>query len=115
MSTVTTIALSDIFAGLLVLGVNIPLILRKVPRNGIYGMRFRASMKSDEAWYAINEYGGKLFAWGSLLILIAGLAGLWWPADKLDEYLWISCGATVLGVFGPALWLYIWQKSVQNR
>lgn len=96
---------------MVVLGANIPLILRKVPRNETWGMRFAVSMKSDEAWYAINEYGGKLLAGGSLLILLAGVLGLISPPASLAQYLWISTGTSVLGIFGPVIWLYMWARK----
>jgi uncharacterized membrane protein len=41
--------------------IAIPLILRKVPRNVIYGFRTRATLKDDFVWYEANAYFGKLF------------------------------------------------------
>ena len=59
-----------IAAGLLVIALAIPLILRRVPMNHVYGVRIRQSFESDEAWYDINEYGGKwLLAYGIVLVV----------------------------------------------
>lgn len=41
--------------------ISIPLILRKVPRNIVYGFRIRATLEDDFVWYAANAYFGKLF------------------------------------------------------
>jgi hypothetical protein len=41
--------------------IAIPLILRKVPRNIIYGFRTRATLSGDFIWYEANAYFGKLF------------------------------------------------------
>jgi uncharacterized membrane protein len=39
----------------------IPLILRKVPRNVVYGFRTRATLKDDFVWYEANAYFGRHF------------------------------------------------------
>ena len=48
---------------------SIPLILRKVPMNPAYGIRIKKSFASAENWYAINAYGGKLFAVFGIVLL----------------------------------------------
>jgi len=57
----------NIIFGLLIIGMSIvftvlalPLWLRKVPMNQWYGMRIPKAFESNEKWYHINEYGGKL-------------------------------------------------------
>ncbi len=45
--------------GLFVL-LAIPLILRKVPRNGLYGFRTPKTLRNDEIWYEANSF----FGWG---------------------------------------------------
>ena len=47
--------------------IAIPLILRKVPRNVIYGFRTRATLKDDFVWYEANAYFGKLFIISSIV------------------------------------------------
>ena len=41
---------------LLFIVVAVPLVLRKVPRNVAYGFRTRATMGSDEVWFAANAH-----------------------------------------------------------
>jgi uncharacterized membrane protein len=41
--------------------IAIPLILRKVPRNVVYGFRTRATLGNDFVWYEANAYFGRLF------------------------------------------------------
>ncbi len=56
--------------GLLTAALAIPLILRMVPMNRYYGIRIPKAFKSDENWYDINAYGGKvLLIYGVFLIL----------------------------------------------
>lgn len=44
---------------LLLIVVAVPLALRKVPRNVIYGFRTRATMSSDVLWYSANAHAGR--------------------------------------------------------
>jgi len=45
----------------------VPLILKKVPRNGIYGFRVKATLEDDVVWYEANAYFGRAFLAASLL------------------------------------------------
>ena len=38
----------------------IPLILRKVPRNVVYGFRTRLTLENDFVWYETNAYFGRV-------------------------------------------------------
>ncbi len=52
--------------GLLAVFTSLPLIFKKVPMNHGYGIRIKKAFESENNWYQINAYGGKL-------ILIFGL------------------------------------------
>ncbi|MHB8494904.1 MAG: SdpI family protein [Casimicrobiaceae bacterium] len=43
----------------LLIVVAMPLALRRVPRNILYGFRTRATMANDEIWYDANAYFGR--------------------------------------------------------
>jgi uncharacterized membrane protein len=43
----------------LFVGLSIPLILRKVPRNVVYGFRICATLADDFVWYEANAYFGR--------------------------------------------------------
>jgi uncharacterized membrane protein len=61
--------------GLLIASFAIPLIMRKVPMNRVYGIRVRKAFVSNENWYELNAYGGKLFlAFGLFLLVFTFLA-----------------------------------------
>jgi hypothetical protein len=51
----------------------IPLVLRVVPMNGIYGIRVPKAFKSEGNWYDINAYGGKLLLVYGLLLTVFGI------------------------------------------
>ena len=55
--------------------LSIPLILRKVPMNRAYGFRLKKAFVSENNWYALNAYGGKLLlAFGLFLLAFGYLA-----------------------------------------
>jgi uncharacterized membrane protein len=68
----------------------VPLALRKVPRNPVYGYRTRAAMASDGVWYGANAYFARTLIATSLCSIILG-----WIVDVLrpfsaDAYLPVS-------------------------
>jgi hypothetical protein len=46
-------------SGPLLIAAGIPLWLRRVPRNSLYGMRFASTLSDDRIWYAINARCGR--------------------------------------------------------
>ena len=82
-------------AGLLLIGLSVPLIRRKVRPNAWYGFRVRQTLADPEVWYAANAYAGKyLLGIGVITVLTAG--GLYRVAGiTLDAYA-LACGGTIL-------------------
>lgn len=51
--------------------ISYALYKRQVPKNAWLGIRFSQSFYSDESWYEINAYGGKvLIMWAVSVIVI---------------------------------------------
>ena len=76
MKETIKIALTHMGVALLIAGLCIPLIRRKIPMNRFYGFRLPQSFVSNEAWYAINEYGGKVLLLWMLPVFFVGLYGV---------------------------------------
>lgn len=102
------LALIILFSGLALLVVSVPLALRKVPMNRWWGVRVRAAFESDQRWYDINAYGGRLCAWGSLLIIATGIAGFFLPADALEPYAWSAAVISPFSVLVPVVQTCRW-------
>lgn len=51
--------LLNIGGGLLIIALSLPLLLKLVPRNCLYGFLFAKARRSKEDWYAVNSYGAK--------------------------------------------------------
>ena len=69
-------------AGLLSLGLALPLIANRVGRNSAYGVRFPESFRSEEAWFAINHFGGKRMALWSVPQILWGIAAYFVPMSN---------------------------------
>lgn len=60
--------------GLLMAGLGIPLWLRRIPPNHLFGFRSRATLSDETVWYAANARGGRDFVViGILEFLVAGI------------------------------------------
>jgi hypothetical protein len=71
-----SIAIIHLIAGIAIVAVSLPLIKRRIRMNAFYGFRIDAAFESDQRWYDINAYGGRMFFRWGLAITIAGLIGL---------------------------------------
>lgn len=54
---------------LITIAISIPLVLRKVPPNVIYGVRTRKTLSDPRIWYEANYRGG-------MALIVAGIVGL---------------------------------------
>jgi uncharacterized membrane protein len=58
---------------LITIAISIPLVLRKVPPNVVYGVRTRKTLSDPRIWYEANYRGG-------VALIVAGVVGLaCWP------------------------------------
>ncbi len=54
--------------------IAIPLALRKIPRNVVYGFRTRATLADESVWYEVNAHFGRGLLMASAVMSIAGFA-----------------------------------------
>lgn len=90
--------------GIAVALVSVPLMLRKVPMNHLYGVRVKQAFVSERNWYAINVYGGwLLFLFGVFLAAFGWLARAFAPPP---QSLWAPLFLVVpLLPLIPVIWL----------
>jgi hypothetical protein len=60
--------------GPVLLVLSIPLFLRWVPRNYVYGFRIAATLRSDPVWYDVNALFGRHALLLGLLMIVLELA-----------------------------------------
>ena len=61
-------------AGVVLIAVSIPLILKRIPPNPVYGFRTFKTLSSPEIWYAANSVAGKDFLMAGMVIIVYNLA-----------------------------------------
>ena len=88
------------FGGLLLAGLSVPLILRKIPPNGLYGFRVPATLEDSSLWYRVNAYAGRRFLVVGLGTAV-GASILYFTTNPDVDNFALSC----LGVF---LALFLW-------
>ncbi|HTQ29965.1 MAG TPA: SdpI family protein [Opitutaceae bacterium] len=88
------IALTHLLVGLMTVAVSLPLVKRKIKMNRWYGIRIPAAFESEQRWFEINAYGGRLLLRGGSLIALAAV-----PEFFLSKPYWVAgalAGAVVM-------------------
>ena len=67
------IAILFVLTSLLLIGVSVPLIQRRVRPNPWYGFRTPKTLESETVWYAANEFSGRMLLRAGVVTLIAAL------------------------------------------
>jgi uncharacterized membrane protein len=75
-----------LLGGVLLCLLSVPLIQRRIPRNGLYGFRVAKTMASDAVWFPANEFAGKRLLVVGLVIAAVAIVLFAVPAITLDAY-----------------------------
>jgi uncharacterized membrane protein len=82
-----------IFFNLVVIAGAIPLAMRKVRPNPIYGIRNKATLSDEGFWYAANAAAGRTLVMGGVISLL--LTVVFYFQRNIDEASFLSAGAIV--------------------
>jgi len=63
--------ISFIVVSFLLIVISIPLIIKKIPPNCVYGFRIKKTLANREIWYKANTFGGISLLVSALFILIS--------------------------------------------
>lgn len=80
--------------------IALPLVRRRVKRNAWYGVRISESYKSEDRWYEINEYGGRLLIYWAALIALLSASGLFIEREHWPLYSAVSTSIMLAGLGG---------------
>jgi len=100
--------------GVVLIVTAIPLILRRVPRNGVYGVRFAATLTDDWVWYEANAKGGRDLLLLGIILVVAPFV----LSDMAGRSLgMVMAGLVVVGSLGVAevSWLRSRRLLAQRR
>lgn len=96
--------------GLLMLGLALPLWLRLVPVNPLYGVRLPSTMQSESRWYDVNAVFGRHLFWWSLFVTGAGAAGFYQLPRHFDAYSWGCVAFTLAAAIASMLSTLVWMR-----
>ena len=90
--------------GLLIAGLGIPLWLRRVPPNRLYGVRTAGTLADESLWYAVNAAAGRAMvgvgvATAILSVALDGL-GVVGDAHVLTMALLLAAGGALVTFVG---------------
>jgi uncharacterized membrane protein len=74
----------------------VPLILRKVPRNIVYGFRTRKTLGDDFIWYEVNAHFGRGLFIAGIATALAALMLYWMRGPSPGFFLNASIGVLVV-------------------
>jgi hypothetical protein len=101
-------------AGLLLASLSVPLILHKIPPNGLYGFRIR-STDDPQVWYKVNAYAGQRLLVVGLGTAVGAIILYYISGQNLEQYAF-SCLGLFLALF---LWAmitsFLYLRSFQYR
>ncbi len=60
--------------GLLIVGLSVPLMRRRVKPNYLYGFRTPKTMSSEQVWYEANAYAGRMSLRAGTIFIAAAIA-----------------------------------------
>jgi uncharacterized membrane protein len=89
-------------SGVLIMALSVPMILGKIPPNGLYGFRVKKTMENPDFWYPVNVYSGKWLMAIGLVMILASTVFFFVPGISLDVYAYAVLGVWVI-VFSTAM------------
>jgi uncharacterized membrane protein len=92
----------QITSSVLLIGLSIPLIKRKVAPNSWYGFRVRQTLEDPGVWYEANAYSGKCLLWAGVAMLVASVALFAVPGLDGPAYA-TACAVVAFGAIGVAV------------
>lgn len=91
--------------GMLMYRLGMPLLRGQVGRNHYYGVRFPQVFESDDAWYAINRFGGRCMIIWAVPLVVVGLLYFFFLPMQLHNGIALTLGfAPLVFVLAP-----VWQ------
>jgi SdpI/YfhL protein family len=92
----------QVASAFVLVGLSIPLILRKVPPNRAYGFRVPRTLADPAVWYEANAYSGKCVLLAGVAIFVGCVVLFEIPGLDDPSYA-ICCAAVALGSIGVAV------------
>jgi hypothetical protein len=100
-----------VIPSLIFLLLSIPLVLGRIPKNRLYGIRTRKTLSDERLWYAVNRLGGRLIV-ASSLIYLATASLVPYSTDSTSPNWWAHVAAFVLPLAASLLTIHFYSKRL---
>ena len=81
-----TLLILYLASGVLLMLLSLPLLWSKIPPNGLYGFRVRATLENPSIWYPANKFAAKRLLWSGAVFVAAAVALYFIPGISVDVY-----------------------------
>jgi hypothetical protein len=95
MNSQTVLMLLFVGSGLLLIGISVPLIQRRIKPNYWYGFRTKRTLNDPAIWYEVNAYAGKRLLVCGLITTSAAIVLYFIPGLTVSSY---TLGMTIFGL-----------------
>lgn len=105
-----------IATGLLLTGMALPLVCRKIPPNHWYGFRVNRTLEDREAWFAVNAFAGRRLMSTGLATIAAAIVFRLLPITKVDTYAVAVASVMLFGLTVAVVqsFRYLYGEFVRN-
>jgi len=103
------------FGGLLLAGLSVPLILHKIPPNGLYGFRLRAMMDNPQLWYSVNAYAGRRLLVTGLGTALGAIILYYTAAQDIEQYALSSLGLFLALFLWTVITSFLYGRSIEDK
>ncbi|MBN2046485.1 MAG: SdpI family protein [Anaerolineaceae bacterium] len=91
-----TLLLNFVIFDLILIGLAIPLMMKKIKPNYFYGFRVRKTLQNEDIWYEVNQYAARYLLATGLISLPISIGLYFIPNINVDDYAWLCLAAFVL-------------------
>lgn len=105
------VTISLLVTCVIIAAVAIPLMLRLIPQNPLYGMRTERTLTQASVWFEVNAFGGRalLIAAGVAALLIMVYQGTWLRSG------WAQLLVLVLAIAAAVAATLVFERKLPRR
>jgi uncharacterized membrane protein len=81
-----TLLILHVASGVLLMALSLPLLWEKVPPNGLYGFRVKATLENPRIWYTANKFAAKRLLLAGAVLVVAAVILYFIPGVGVDTY-----------------------------
>jgi hypothetical protein len=97
-----TLLMMYLFSGALLAALAVPLMMRRIGPNPLYGFRVEKTLQNPDIWYAANAYSGTQLFWIGLGTMTVSLVLYFVPRMNEGTYA-LACAGFTLGAMAISL------------